>query len=460
MSNGCLTGVALVIAILITMVFFSKKRVNNIETSIFKKMLFLNILESLVTILIVVIALNINSTFVLKLLNKIDVVLIITWVSLMFYYIYMIASDKPVKRIKLYIISLNIVVYFFAVILDVNIINHNGVLNSDGPLTLMGLIGSSMYILLMIVILLMNNKREDLDRNKYMPLYFFLVMMIVVAILRVFLPEINMISIVISLVDMIMIFTIENPDYKLLRQLQLIQNQMEKSNKIKSDFLSSMSHEIRTPLNAIVGYSQLIEYAESLEEAKENAKDIIDSSNILLNMYSNLLDIYRLEAEDIDVTKKEYDAKKEFNNLLNMFEYKMIEKKLKLISEIEDIPILVGDINIIKKTLINIIDNAIKYTSSGGITFRAYMDYDNKLTIVVEDTGSGIKKENMDKLFINFERLDYKDSNINGMGLGLSLARNLMELIGGSINIESEYLKGTKVTIRVKQEVKNESTNC
>lgn len=297
MSNGYIVGCALVISILITIMFSIKSKVTNIETKIFKKMLFVNILESLMTNLIFIVAITIDSTFILKILNRIDVILIVIWCSLMFYYIYSITSKKVEQRIKKFVILLDIIIVFFALFLDVTIINENGIMNSTGMLTYLGFIGASLYIIFMILTLIMiRDKKDNLDKNKYIPLYFLIGMLILVAILRLIVPEINFISIVISLVDMIMIFTVENPDVKLLNQVLLAKEQAEKSNKVKSDFLSSMSHEIRTPLNAIVGFSQLIDSAETLEEAKENSKEIMEASNTLLNMLSNVIDISQVEV--------------------------------------------------------------------------------------------------------------------------------------------------------------------
>ena len=243
MSNGYLTGCALVIAILITVMFFIKKSVENIETQIFKKMLICNILESLATTLIVIIALTINSNMVLEILNRIDVILIITWCSLMFYYIYNISKEENNKKIKTWMIIMNIVMYILSLFLNVQIINSNGILNSTGPLTYLGFFGATFYIALMIVILLTTKiKKQKMDKNKYIPLYFLILLLIVVAILRTVIPEINFISILLSLIDMIMILTIENPDAKMIMNINLAKEQAEK--KQITDFYLNNRHLI------------------------------------------------------------------------------------------------------------------------------------------------------------------------------------------------------------------------
>lgn len=463
MGNGYLTGCALAIVILITIMLIIKKSINNVETKIFKRMLLCNILESLTTTTIVIVALIWNQTFVLELLNRIDVILIVTWCSLMFTYIYYISKPTPIQNIKKQLWIFNGIVFLLALFLPVEIINSNGIMDSTGPLTYLGFVIAALYIVMMLYVLLTSSKeKKKLNKNKYIPFYFLIGLLIVVAILRLVIPSINFISILLSLIDLIMIFTIENPDLKMIEALNVAKDQAEKANQAKTDFLSSMSHEIRTPLNAIVGFSSCIEDAKTLEEAKENAKDVVTASNTLLEIVNGILDISKIEAGKMEITNANYQAYDTFKELGKLMIPRATERGLDLQIHIaEDIPkTLYGDAANVKKVITNILSNAVKYTKKG------YAKYDVscvkngdicRIIVSVEDTGRGIKPENIDKLFNKFERLDEdRNTTVEGTGLGLAITKQLVEMMGGKIIVQSVYGSGSKFTIILNQKIVSE----
>ena len=284
MGNVFLTWCALAIAILISVVFFSKKGVKNNETIIFKYMLITNIIESTLTNLIVLVAFTINSNEILILLNRFDVITIITWCSLMFFYIYNVSKKNKSKKLILTFVFINIIMYLLALILDVNIINSNGIMDSQGPLTILGLVGAIFYIIAMIITVLLKNNNQN--KSKYTPLYFLIILIVVVAILRAVIPEINFISLMISFINLIMIFTIENPDIKLVEELIENRKIIERSSEEKSAFLFKISQGIREPVHNI---DREIERYKNSSKTKKDTNIIINNIRFFLfiNCFNN-----------------------------------------------------------------------------------------------------------------------------------------------------------------------------
>lgn len=235
----------------------------------------------------------------------------------------------------------------------------------------------------------------------------------------------------------------------------------DSANRAKTYFLSAMSHDIRTPMNSILSMNEMI-----LREGKDKdilfyAENIRSAGNTLLGLINDVLDFTKIEAGKLNVITVDYELSSMLNDLINMAKTRADEKGLKITVNVNSkMPnSLHGDEIRLKQILTNLLTNAVKYTPKGEVIFNVGYENANEnnalmLKISVEDTGMGIKKEDMNKLFKPFERIDeINNRNIEGTGLGLTITRKLLSLMGSKLEIESEYGKGSKFSFSVKQGV-------
>ena len=243
------------------------------------------------------------------------------------------------------------------------------------------------------------------------------------------------------------------------RELVLAKNQAEKADRAKSDFLASMSHEIRTPINAVLGMNELIIRESSEQNIREYAKDIESSGRMLLSLINDILDFSKVESGKMEIISVEYDLASVINDIINMLSTRAKDKGLAFLVEVDKtIPsILHGDEIRIRQIITNLMTNAIKYTEKGSVKLSlkgAKDEIGYKLYIIVSDTGKGIKEEDQKRLFESFTRVDeVENRTIEGTGLGLTLTKCFVEMMGGELSVESTYGEGSTFTAYIRQEI-------
>ena len=236
--------------------------------------------------------------------------------------------------------------------------------------------------------------------------------------------------------------------------------EIEELNRAENHFFSSMSHEIRTPINTIIGLNEIILREDISEDVAENARNIQGASKLLLTLINDTLDLSKIKSGKMEIVNVSYETGALFSEIVNMIWIKAKEKGLEFKLQVDpSIPsMLCGDEVRIKQILINLLNNAVKYTSEGSVTLavRCERQAVNKVRVwySVEDTGMGVKKENIPYIFNAFRRVDEeKNRYIEGTGLGLSIVHQLVELMGGEISVNSVYTKGSIFIVTLEQDI-------
>ena len=466
MPNLYLPVTAFLLSFVLLVIYFSKKRVHLFENSIYILMIFSILMDSaLVSLLFYNYYTNYNVSLV-SLLNKLDYVFLIIWSSSLMLYIFVITYKERkrfkrlLKKVSTSVIVLDIIMFVVVFNSKIDLIIKDSIhQTAQGEAVILSIIFCLFYILVSLLIVLFNLKKINI---KHLPVFVIIFTAILIAIFFSVNPYLIIISIGLTIDNFIMYFTIENPDIKLINELELAKDNLENANLVKSEFLRSMSHEIRTPMNQIIGCASVIEMEDNLsEESKDVLNDLVNSTNSLLDVCNGIINVSQIESGNVDILISGYNPKEVIEDIINLNKKRLTNKDVEIVSNYSELPdVVYGDKDKVKQIVSNLLSNAIKYTDKGKIEVSVSSSVKKDkcdIEIVVKDTGKGISEENIDLIFNKFGKLE-KNSDTLGLGLGLFITKNLVNILGGNISVTSELGKGSEFKVFLHESLVDTST--
>ncbi len=453
-SIGITTFFSLVTIIL----FFSKKRILNEQTKIFTKLLlynFLGLTNELGTMLYLYYKPNYN-ILLGEILIKFYLVYTAALINELSLYIYSVCYEKEdnkfYNKIKGYSFMFCIIVSICCCFLPVHINDLYGYGASINFVSLYSIIN----VLYWTVSL--HKNRKKFRKNVIIPLYVFVLLAVIGGAIQALFPTLAIVTIIEFLITYLIYLTMENTDYKMIKELEAAKNKVNEANNVKSNFLKNMSHEIRTPLNGILGLAEDIRINKDNipEELSNDASELIYYSNLLLETISSIIDINKLDSKNTEIVETNYDIRTIITQIKKSIIYKVSNTTNLNITISNDIPILYGDEGHIRQIITKLLDNSLQTTTNGDIDL--IIDIEDiidkpKLKIIVKDEGIGIHSDILPYVYeYNTERIKNNKYYNAKLSLNLSVIKKLVELLKGTINIVSSYGKGTTVTIELPQQ--------
>ena len=453
---------SLIYSLLIAIVYFSKKRANIQETRFYDALVGVNIVNLILELLCCYTVYNIDSMpFFTEIINRLFLLVIFYWQTLFTVYIYIISFKKNYNdklnfntKIGKVAIVAWIIMILGLMFLPLDYYNDNNTVYSYGKSA------SFLYFIVVIYLVVWTicyfKKKNKEKSNKYLPILAFILVMIIALIIRAINPGILIISASFAFVTNLMFFTIENPDQKLIKEIQLAKKFSDDSNYEKSLFLFNMTQDIRMPITNINRCINNIYNSDNIDNIKEQVKEIDSHSIELYNIVNNVLDISKVDIKNIKTIDNKYNIKNLLKEVITFNKTRISDKKLEFRFNIDkSLPeYLYGDSIKLKQILNELINNAIKYTNEGFISLNVTsiikMDL-CRLIIYVEDSGIGIEADRISKLF-NSNNDDLTDDKLT-----LSEIQKMLNVIGGTIIVNSEYNKGSKITIVLDQKIDNKT---
>ena len=455
-----LTIISFFYSVLLMIAYFSKDKIKTLENKVYSKLIIINFIGIILELFCTIFAGYAKDYLVFyTILNKLFLVELTIWCSVFSVYVFLISSKKEknelksyLKKVSIFHIVIDVITMFLIFVLPVqfNINDLGYVMYSYGPSVNIVFISSTLYIILMFTCLIRNFK--NIKNKKYLPIYVYMVIGVLVGIVQKLHPEILAFTSMEAFITVIMYFTIENPDKKLLEEIHVSKKIADAANEDKSMLIYNMMNEVKSIASDINKSSEVILNSNNLEENRFFAREIIASNNKLYSMANDIYNIDVIDDINVKTIKNKYNIKLLLKEVISknkeLFDNKDISFRFNIDSNLPNT--LYGDSINLKNVLNTIIDNSYKYTDKGYVELSVNAIFKKdivRLIIKIEDSGIGIKAEDLEKCL----NKNTKDQN------SLYGARKTINIMGGNLLISSEYNKGTIVTIILDQKIYTDS---
>lgn len=451
-----LTIISFFYSVLLMIAYFSKDKIKTLENKVYSKLIIINFIGIILELFCTIFAGYAKDYLVFyTILNKLFLVELTIWCSVFSVYVFLISSKKEknelksyLKKVSIFHIVIDVITMFLIFVLPVqfNINDLGYVMYSYGPSVNIVFISSTLYIILMFTCLIRNFK--NVKSKKYLPIYVYMVIGVLVGIVQKLHPEILAFTSMEAFITIIMYFTIENPDKKLLEEIHMSKKIADAANEDKSMLIYNMMNEVKSIASDINKSSEVILNSNNLEENRFFAREIIASNNKLYSMANDIYNIDVIDDINVKTIKNKYNIKLLLKEVISknkeLFENKNISFRFNIDSNLPNS--LYGDSINLKNVLNTILGNSYKYTDKGYVELSVNAIFKKdivRLIIKVEDSGIGIKAEDLEKCL----NKNTKEQN------SLYGARKTINIMGGNLLISSEYNKGTIATIILDQKI-------
>ena len=452
-----------IIYLLMCLCFINRDRKSN---SMFNKLLIVNFISQLLYLLSFIVLNKEGDLFIRVYIIKLFMASLVVWPTILFGYTYSkVVRGKYINKDTIYknkvsfmsklLVVINLVLVLISFVLPITTMRESVVF---GDVISFVYLISLLFIILSLFVMLIYVK--NISNKDYLKLYIPLLVSMIVIIIQSCSSKLGIICSGYTFVVLFLYLMLESRDAKVINYLRVAKESAERANIEKTEFLEKLSREIRGPLNTIDGFSQVIMDEDDIDNIKEDAKDIRVASNNLIDMINGIMDISLIESGKMEINNRDYDTMEMLDSVSMMAKSLVNKKKIDFkIEYANNIPrVLSGDSEKIKRILINLFRNAYQYTDKGEIFFNVSCVNANgvcRLIMSVSDTGSGIKKEELNTIFNRYERVVGKSAS---NGIGLAIVKNLVELMNGKVDVDSVYGKGSTFTITIDQRIIQEES--